>query len=381
MLVLALCVTLSTPTLAVDNEQPSSWAVDQVNAAIAANLVPQSLQSRYSQAITRAEFCALAVTLFESIRGEITGRVIFADTNDVNVEKMAAIGVVSGVGNNRFAPYDTLTREQAAVMLSRLAGAMGMRFSAVYPSFDDGDNISEWASLEVAQMWFAGIMSGVSNNTFLPKGNYTREQSIITILRLFNAFQLGTVSIIYNVNGGDGVPSDHEVHIAPSIGGDEFGVTWQQFMFTIPDEIPARGGYVFRGWVSDYFPGLDIHEAGELFQAVGIHIVDGLTITLSAEWIEEGTPVGIVTFIFDPNGGTDAPQNQCVEKTFRGQADIRIPDTIPTRPGFVFLGWTVFDRLDDIILPGTFMSISPGETDLYRDDAVTFYAAWAEDIT
>jgi len=285
ILVLALCVSLSTPALTT-SEQPSSWAVEQVNAAVAANLVPHSLQSNYTQAITRAEFCALAVTLYEKIRGEIEGRKIFEDTNDINVEKMAAVGVVSGVGNNRFAPDNTVTREQAAVMLSRLAEAIGMRFSTVYHSFDDNSDISEWATLEVAQMWFTGIMSGVGNNTFLPKGNYTREQSIVTILRSFNAFQLGAVSIKYNASGGDGAPSGHEVYIAPSIGGDEFGVTWQQIMFAIPDEVPTRNGYVFMGWTSDYFFGQHSFQTVDLFEAVGIHVVDGLTITLSAIWVE-----------------------------------------------------------------------------------------------
>ena len=29
-------------------------------------------------------------------------------------------------------------------------------------------------------------MSGVGNNTFDPQGTYTREQSIVTVLRLFD---------------------------------------------------------------------------------------------------------------------------------------------------------------------------------------------------
>lgn len=56
---------------------------------------------------------------YERFTGEeITERKTFDDTNDVNVEKMAAVGVVDGVGNNRFTPDELLTREQAAVMLS-----------------------------------------------------------------------------------------------------------------------------------------------------------------------------------------------------------------------------------------------------------------------
>ena len=90
-------------------ETPSAWAVDQVNTAISAGLVPQHLQSAYTQATTRAEFCALAVALYEAVAGsEITERVQFNDTNDVNVQKMGALEVVNGVGNGNFAPNDTL---------------------------------------------------------------------------------------------------------------------------------------------------------------------------------------------------------------------------------------------------------------------------------
>jgi len=286
ILAFMLCAGFSVSVVTADSGQPSSWAVDLVNTAIEADLVPLSLQTQFTQATTRAEFCALAVALYENVMGEIEGRKTFVDTDDENVEKMAAVGVVSGVDYNRFAPDDTLTREQAAVMLSRLAEAMGMRLYALYSSFDDNENISEWALREVGQIQFAGIMSGVGNNTFLPKGNYTREQSIITILRLFNAFQLGTVSISYDANGGGGTPSGHEIHIAPSVGGDEFDVIWRQIVYEIPNKIPTKSGYIFRGWTSDYYPDLDIYNAGGLFDAIGIHVVDGLAITLSAVWVD-----------------------------------------------------------------------------------------------
>lgn len=173
--------------IAAATEQPSPWAAEQVAAAIAANLVPQSLQSSYTQAATRAEFAALAVALYEVVTGsEIAGRVQFNDTTDVNVQKMAYLGVVLGVGDNRFDPNGQLTREQAAVMLARLANAVGQPIAASAPTFADNAQMSDWAVDAVGQMQSTGIMGGVGNNMFDPQGDYTREQSIITILRLFD---------------------------------------------------------------------------------------------------------------------------------------------------------------------------------------------------
>lgn len=168
--------------------KPSSWAEAQVTTAIDAELVPHALQSNYIQATTRAEFCALSVALYEKFTGKkIADRNTFDDTKDPNVEKAAAIGVVSGVGNNKFDPGTKLTREQAATMLSRLADAVGKPLLKQAASFADNGELSSWAAESVGQIQAAGIMDGVGDNTFAPRAPYTREQSIITILRLFNA--------------------------------------------------------------------------------------------------------------------------------------------------------------------------------------------------
>ena len=175
-------------TLPIPYEKPSSWAESEVIAATMAKLVPQGLQSKYTQAATRAEYCALAVALYERVTGaEIAGRKTFGDTTDINVEKAAYIGVVAGVGDNRFAPNDSLTREQSAVMLARLAEALGQPYAPAAPTFTDNAQISSWALGQVGQVQEAGIMWGVGGGRFAPKDSYTREQSIVTLLRLFNA--------------------------------------------------------------------------------------------------------------------------------------------------------------------------------------------------
>lgn len=165
----------------------SGWAEEGVAAAIARSLVPLSLQSSYVQPATRAEFCALGVAFYETVTGkEITERKTFSDTDDVNVQKMGALGVVSGVGNDRFDPSGTLTREQAATMLVRLAEAAGTPLPQSVTSFADKDQIADWARSAVGQAQAAGIMGGTGNNQFSPAATYTREQSIITISRLFD---------------------------------------------------------------------------------------------------------------------------------------------------------------------------------------------------
>jgi Leucine-rich repeat (LRR) protein len=171
-------------------EPISFWAVEGVFSAVKDNLVPENLQNSFGNDITRAEFAALAVTLYEKVLGTIkivrTELRTFIDTDDENVEKAASIGVVLGVGENMFAPDSSLTREQAAVMLTRLADVIGKTLPSVEATFADNSLISDWAIDGVGRIQAAGIMQGVGENMFAPKSPYTREQSILTMVRLYN---------------------------------------------------------------------------------------------------------------------------------------------------------------------------------------------------
>ena len=168
-------------------EQPSAWALSQVDGAISAGLVPENLRMRYTRAISRAEFCALAASLYEIATESIVGRrAFFSDTSDVNVQKLGALGVVGGVGNGKFEPDRSLTREEAATMLARLADAMGKPLPQKMSTFADNNGISNWAIEAVGQVQAAGIMQGMGNDTFMPKGPYTREQSIVAIMRFYD---------------------------------------------------------------------------------------------------------------------------------------------------------------------------------------------------
>jgi len=189
IMLLVLCVVVfGTPvTMGFTNEDtPSSWASVYVNTAIMSNLVPLSMQSNYTQAITRVEFATLSVLLYEAVTGRTVtvGVNPFTDTNDINAIKAARIGVTFGITDTTFDPDTPLTREQAATMLSRLAVAMRQPLQAQTTTFVDADNISPWAVDAVGQVQAMGIMSGVGNNTFAPEHLYTREQSIVTLLRL-----------------------------------------------------------------------------------------------------------------------------------------------------------------------------------------------------
>ena len=167
--------------------EPAGWAKVFVDRAIAEGLLPAELQSAYDQSITRREFCLLADALYTKVKGSaapVDATVTFTDTTDPAILRMASAKVVNGVGNELFDPNGQLTREQAATMLSRLAAALGKPLTDSAPTFDDNGSVAGWASAAVGQMQLSGIMSGTGNNQFSPQQSYTREQSVVTIVRM-----------------------------------------------------------------------------------------------------------------------------------------------------------------------------------------------------
>ena len=71
-------------------------------------------------------------------------------------------------------------------MLARLANAVGRPLPIVAPTFADNHLISYWAFEAAGQVQAVCIMCGVGDNRFDPLGTYTREQSIVTVFRLYN---------------------------------------------------------------------------------------------------------------------------------------------------------------------------------------------------
>lgn len=163
---------------------PSDWAVSVVETAKNAGYLPAELQKKYSEPITRREFCLMAADYYEKTTGTtITQLATFTDTDDLSVRKLGGLGVVAGVGQGRFAPNDSLSRQEAATILSRLSAALGNPLPQGEINYTDNDAIADWAKAAVGQLAAAGIMHG-SNNMFSPNQPYTREQAIATLVRM-----------------------------------------------------------------------------------------------------------------------------------------------------------------------------------------------------
>lgn len=94
--------------------------------------------------------------------------------------------IVNGKGKGIFAPNDSITREQIAVMLYRYAEGKGFDLDAEISSlsFKDADKISDFAKESIAWAVSKGIMKGNSDLTLNPSGLATRAE-VATMLQRF----------------------------------------------------------------------------------------------------------------------------------------------------------------------------------------------------
>jgi len=101
------------------------------------------------------------------------------------VEWAAYMGIVSGVGNNRFNPSASITREQMATMLFNFVQVFEVELPLSQATlFTDQDSISHWAEAAVGIMQQAGIISGRPGGAFDPQATATRAE-VATIFARF----------------------------------------------------------------------------------------------------------------------------------------------------------------------------------------------------
>ena len=150
--------------------------------------MPDCLGDDLTVNITRAQFAALSVELYEAMSGETApapGESPFSDTDDPAVIQANALGIVNGKGDGKFMPSDPVTRQEAALMLSQVYAKLGGEIPKVEAAaFADRDKVASWAVDAVAFMSDNKIVSGKGDNQFDPLGSASIQEALIIALRM-----------------------------------------------------------------------------------------------------------------------------------------------------------------------------------------------------
>ena len=165
------------------------WAYEAISCLAERKIVQGVGNGKFepSRNVTRAEFTVMlvkALGLSPSEKAEFP----FTDVNEeawhyeaINAALQA--GIVMGITETAFQPNENITREQMAVMLSRvkLPVTAGDNNEIL---LSDMDAISPWASSAVKQVIANGLFKGFPDGSFKPQGSTTRAQTAVIIYQL-----------------------------------------------------------------------------------------------------------------------------------------------------------------------------------------------------
>ncbi|MBS5151073.1 MAG: M15 family metallopeptidase [Butyricicoccus pullicaecorum] len=210
-----LLCTFLTAILSISSLSPayaltgiSPWAKSDVLAAGTAGLAPDKFASLDARTpISRAEFCAVALNLYEAERKTKvprTKKVYFKDCKDPYVNTAYEMKLVSGRDQNHFAPNEPVSRQDLCVILENVrtrCEADKPKITVSAKSFPDGKDLRPYAVSATEIMLSSGIIRGVEVTqshdperagqtlTLLdPLGTATREQSLIMANRFLECF-------------------------------------------------------------------------------------------------------------------------------------------------------------------------------------------------
>lgn len=193
---LACALTLGAICPAQALQNPSPWAVEGIEDAAWLNTPSLSILEAKGT-ITRAEFCTLAVHVYERISGKtmpVTQEAYFMDCYEPTVNAAFALGLVQGRAEGIFAPEEPITRQDLCVLLyniNREAGFADMQDDYALEIFPDYQQVRDYAHDAMQFMLEKEVISGMPTtqangevwNLLAPTTTATREQALILASR------------------------------------------------------------------------------------------------------------------------------------------------------------------------------------------------------
>jgi len=192
-----LCTVLLVSSVAgiasaVDNY--ASWAEPHILRAGELGLLTENVSKDYIRALSREDFCELVVNMYERRVGDRIETVDnpFTDTSNPMVIKAFSLGIVNGTSSTTFSPNNSVTREQAAIMLintiREIENAREVKILTknidTLP-FADSDRVSSWALEQIKLAYANGLMMGDGTNV-RPLANISSQESVILVLNAYN---------------------------------------------------------------------------------------------------------------------------------------------------------------------------------------------------
>jgi len=161
------------------------WASDAINALATDGIIQGTSKSTFSPAnnITRADFAILLVRAFKltSDNEENFGDVNASDYFASELAIARNTGIVGGIGDNKYAPRNTITRQDMMVIVYRALLKLGIELQSGDIAYSDYSEVSDYAKEAVRALVVSGLVNGKSN--MLAPNDYTTRAEVAVLVK------------------------------------------------------------------------------------------------------------------------------------------------------------------------------------------------------
>lgn len=178
----------------------AQWAQAEIKNAAAKNLVPYEFTDKYEKCISREEMAVL-IANFICVAGNYInldeymkdngisytlGNFYDCEGRDEAIDQLFALGIISGRDAAIFVPDGQITRQEAAVMLTRLADKFMYVGTKYNKNPANARQIAGWAQFSIFWCIDKGILALDDNKMIYPQDPVTVQQAITVMSRLFD---------------------------------------------------------------------------------------------------------------------------------------------------------------------------------------------------
>ncbi len=163
-----------------------AWAADAINALAADGIIKGMTASTFNPEsnITRADFALLLVRAFK-LSSDNTENFADVMVNDYYASELAIArnnGIIGGIGDNKFAPRNSITRQDMMVIVYRALQILNVGFG-IYdePQNEDFATIAPYAKEAVSALVGSGIVNGKSG--LIAPTDYTTRAEVAVLLK------------------------------------------------------------------------------------------------------------------------------------------------------------------------------------------------------
>ena len=167
------------------------WAKEAILELAKVGVIKGTSETEYSPdaSISRGDYITLLVRMLK-LDGELGEG--FADVPETSyyyepITVAKTLGVITGIGDNRFDPEGSISRQDMMTMTYRALSKLGMADyeKSDLSGFNDTAEVADYALESVSYMVGGGLIAGDENGNLNPNDNTTRAETAVFLYRLY----------------------------------------------------------------------------------------------------------------------------------------------------------------------------------------------------